>query len=110
MSKNKKYIDETVSVENTTIINDTVEEVTSVEMNTTVFDEPTQKIIPIGIIYGCAKLNVRKEPKPDAEVVSQLVVGSEVMIDCDTSTDEFYKVCTASGVEGFCMKRFVTIQ
>jgi hypothetical protein len=32
------------------------------------------------------------------------------MIDEKESTEEFYKVCTAAGIEGFCMKKFIAIQ
>jgi hypothetical protein len=35
--------------------------------------------------------------------------GAEVAINKEESTAEFYKVCTASGVEGFCMKKFITV-
>lgn len=60
-----------------------------------------------GIVANCAKLNVRAEPDLDAEIVSVLDVMSEIEIDVANSTDEWFKVCTAIGVEGYCMRKFV---
>ena len=57
-----------------------------------------------GKISNCKKLNIRKLPSRDAEIVSELIEGSEVMIDEKESTTLFYKVCTEHGIEVFCMK------
>lgn len=61
-----------------------------------------------GTVTGCAKLNVRKEPNKESEIVSVINEGSEVVINRIKSTVEFYSVCTAAGVEGYCMKKFIT--
>lgn len=68
-------------------------------------DKPT-----IGHVVDCAKLNVRKDPDADAEILGTLSAGAEVMIDESESTDDFYNVCAASGFEGFCMKRFIAVE
>ena len=73
-------------------------------------EEPESPELLLGIVKGCTKLNVRAEPNGDADVLTTLSVSSEVMIDETESTEDFYKVCTASGMEGYCMKRFITIQ
>ena len=62
-----------------------------------------------GKISNCKKLNIRKLPSRDAEIVSELIEGSEVMIDEKESTTLFYKVCTEHGIEGFCMKQFIKV-
>ena len=62
-----------------------------------------------GKIIGCKKLNVRKLPSRDAEIISELVEGSEIMIDDNESTALFYKICTEHGIEGFCMKQFIKV-
>ena len=62
-----------------------------------------------GKISNCKKLNIRKLPSRDAEIVSELIEGSEVMIDEKESTALFYKVCTEHGIEGFCMKQFIKV-
>ena len=62
-----------------------------------------------GKISNCKKLNVRKLPSRDAGIVSELVEGSEVMIDEKESTALFYKIYTEPGIEGFCMKQFIKV-
>ena len=62
-----------------------------------------------GKISNCKKLNVRKLPSRDAEIVSELVSGSEVMIDEKESTALFYKICTEHGIDGYCMKDYITV-
>lgn len=64
----------------------------------------------IGHVVRCTKLNVRKDPNADAEVLGTISAGAEVMIDENESTDDFYNVCAASGFEGFCMKQFVEVE
>lgn len=62
-----------------------------------------------GKVNNCKKLNVRKLPSRDAEIVSELVEGVEVMIDETESTALFYKICTEHGIEGYCMKNFIKV-
>lgn len=64
----------------------------------------------IGIVTNCLKLNIRKEPKADAVILTEVAVLSELMIDPVRSTDEWLSVCTPPGVEGFCMKRFIAVR
>lgn len=67
------------------------------------------EIRKFGKISNCKKLNVRKLPSRDAEIVSELVEGSEIMIDEKESTALFYKICTEHGIEGYCMKDFIKV-
>ena len=62
-----------------------------------------------GKVSNCKKLNIRKLPSRDAEIISELVEGSEVMIDEKESTALFYKICTEHGIEGYCMKNFIKV-
>ena len=71
--------------------------------------ETEPKIRKFGKINNCKKLNVRKLPSRDAEIISELLEGSEVMIDEKESTALFYKICTEHGIEGFCMKQFIKV-
>lgn len=66
--------------------------------------------IKIGLVSNCKKLNVREKPTVEAPVVCEIVCQTELMIDEKESTEEFYKVYTAAGIEGFCMKKFIEIQ
>ena len=62
-----------------------------------------------GKVSNCKRLNIRKLPSRDAEIVSELVEGSEVMIDEKESTALFYKICTEHGIDGYCMKDYITV-
>lgn len=73
-------------------------------------NEKTNEEVKIGVVSNCKKLNVREEPSLDANIVCEINSKTELMIDESESTDEFYKVFTASGLEGFCMKKFITVQ
>lgn len=65
--------------------------------------------VKIGVV-NCNKLNVREEPSLDSTIVCEVKSQMELMIDEGESTDDFYKVFTSSGIEGFCMKKFITVQ
>ena len=67
------------------------------------------EIQKFGKVSNCKKLNIRKLPSRDAEIVSEWIEGSEVMIDEKESTALFYKICTEHGIEGFCMKQFIKV-
>lgn len=60
-----------------------------------------------GVVTNCLKLNVRAEPSKDAEVICVLDAMSEVKIDVNKSTPDWFKITTAIGAEGYCMRKFV---
>lgn len=64
----------------------------------------------VGFVDNCECLRVRKESNVDSEELCIINKLSEVVIDLDNSTDYFYKVTTSDGVEGYCMKKFITIK
>ena len=92
---------------------ETVEEEQPLEGQTTIPEVepevPAAEIHKFGKITGCKKLNVRKLPSRDSEIISELVEGSEIMIDDNESTALFYKICTEHGIEGYCMKQFIKV-
>lgn len=63
----------------------------------------------IGKISGFTKLYVRKEANKDSEPVGIVTDKDNLLIDVDHSTDDFYKVITSNGLEGYCVKEFVKI-
>lgn len=63
-----------------------------------------------GKVVGCKKLNIRVAPNAMATVAKTINKGSDVIIDETESTDDFYKICTESGLEGFCMRQFIAIE
>lgn len=82
----------------------TIDTVNQLEIEPEITPEPTK-----GIVVDCARLNVRKKPNADAEVVHIIERSAKVLIDEENSTKSFYKVCTEVGVEGYCMKQFIEI-
>lgn len=63
----------------------------------------------IGIV-NCLRLHVLAEPDLDSETVCKLRYLTEVEIDPNESTECFYKIYTAIGAEGFCLKDQITIK
>lgn len=63
----------------------------------------------IGIV-NCLRLHVFSKPSVDSEIVCKLRYLTEVAIDKEGSTESFYKIYTAIGAEGFCVKDLVTIK
>lgn len=88
--------------------NETAEEV--VEPVEFVEEAEAEKIQPtMGVVTECSKLRVRETPSSEGAEVAIIDFGEEVMVDLETSTDDFYKVWTAAGKEGYCMKQFIAV-
>lgn len=62
-----------------------------------------------GVVINCLRLNVRKAPSADAEILTVIDAFSNVMVNKSASSDAFYKVCTETGVEGYCMKGYISL-
>ena len=84
---------------------ETVEEEIVVE-NTTELVEPSTVL---GVVTECVKLRVRSTPEIADNVLAEIILASEVLVDLKESTDEFYKITTEAGVEGYCMKQYINI-
>ena len=63
-----------------------------------------------GVTTKTFLLNVRKEPDINSEIIYRLDYSSLVMIDEESSTDEWYKIRTSNNIEGYCMKEYITIK
>lgn len=75
-------------------------------VNETVETKPIPKTVD-GMVVGCAKLNVRAEANLFAEVVCTLNAQSEIEIDVEKSNRDWFYICTATGIEGYCMRKYV---
>ena len=62
-----------------------------------------------GIVTDCLHLNVREDPHPTATILGVISASTELIIIEEESTTDFYKICTSAGLEGYCMKKFITI-
>ena len=127
-------VTEETAEESTEEVKETVEQVeetiNEVEESTNETEETTEKvtdeviepevIVPsiennvennevIGKISGFEKLYVRKEASKDSEPVGIVTDKDDISIDITHSTDDFYKVITSNGLEGYCVKEFVKI-
>ena len=105
--------------ENTTNVEESTEEVIKnideaiVESNKLEIDENNNRNIAQATIIGYTKLNVRKNPSKDSEVVCIITKDSPITVDYNESTEDFYKVyVNVDNVpyEGFCMKEFISIK
>ena len=106
----QKVVEETSA---TTVVEDALGNDTN-----TISEDPIVEETPVtqedekvmGKVIDCKKLRVRESASAEAPVVCEIPVDSEVLIDESGSTEEFYKVCTESGAEGYCMKKFIALE
>lgn len=108
--------------ENTTNVEESTEEVIestdeaiveSNDVQDTQNDDYKNSNIAQATIIGYTKLNVRKNPSKDSEVVCIITKDSSVTVNYDESTEDFYKVYVNvdnAPYEGFCMKEFISIK
>lgn len=81
-----------------------------------IHDEIIEEIVTEGTttvvgVVNCKKLNVRKQASVKADILTVIDENEEVTIHrTETESEEFYRVSTSSGVEGFCMKKFITVK
>lgn len=110
-----EQVEETVNEveESTNEAEETTEEVTEEVIEPVVIvpniEDGVENNEVIGKISGFTKLYVRKEANKDSEPVGIVTDKDNLLIDVDHSTDDFYKVITSNGLEGYCVKEFVKI-
>jgi hypothetical protein len=75
-------------------------------VNETVETKPIPKTVE-GMVVGCAKLNVRAEASLFSDVICTLNAQSEIEIDIEKSDRDWFYICTATGIEGYCMRKYV---
>ena len=63
-----------------------------------------------GVVDNCLRLNIREKPSIDAEILTSLAAGSEVRLLKNEIENGFYKICTASGLEGYCMCEYIVLK
>ena len=62
----------------------------------------------IGCVVGCKKLNVRKRPSMDSEVMTIILEKDSVKI-VSTDNPAFYEVITNDKKHGYCKKEYISI-
>lgn len=113
---NKKSEFETPAITHANVT--AVEEVVTPEIETVTAAPEVEKVVETvetvtlpetvtGVVSNCSKLNVRALPTMNSEVVCVLDVMSEIEINVAKSDAEWVNVCTAAGIDGYCMRKFV---
>ena len=116
VNKTMEQLEETVNEveELTNEIEETIEEVTDEVIEPEVIVPSVENNVEnnevIGKISGFEKLYVRKEASKDSEPVGIVTDKDDLSIDVAHSTDNFYKVITSNGLEGYCVKQFINIK
>lgn len=70
--------------------------------------EPKKQMI--GTVMDCSSLNIRSKSSINSEIIVTVKAGTELLINEDESVSEWYKVCTEAGIEGFCMRKYVSVE
>lgn len=82
------------------VIEEVVSEVTEEQKTDTFLD---------GIVHNCVKLNVRKNPSIDSDVITVLNEHDKIKVkDVDVLSD-WYFIQLPNGKEGFSMKKYVAV-
>lgn len=63
-----------------------------------------------GVVTDCLHLKVYASPDQDDWVVTVITALTEVVVDMDASTDDFYKICIAAGIQGYCEKKYIALR
>lgn len=63
----------------------------------------------VGIVTDCVKLNIRKEPDKEADILCEIPALTKLTVLEDGSIDEWLHICTEDGLKGFCMKRYIAV-
>ena len=74
-----------------------------------VIEEPVVESVVEGVVTNCDQMYVRSEASVDSEPLGTIKKNTKVRIYESESTNDFYSVCTETGLEGFCMKKFISI-
>jgi SH3-like domain-containing protein len=102
----EKVIDEVVEKTKTVEVKPMVADVEAPKVELPEIEEAPAETVE-GVVVNCARLNVRAEPNTDAAVLCVLDAMSEIEIIVAQSTNEWFKICTATGIEGYCMRDYI---
>lgn len=79
------------------------------EVASEVTEEPKTDTFLDGIVHNCVKLNVRKNPSIDSDVIAVLNEQDRIKVkDVDTISD-WYFIHLPNGEEGFSMKKYIAV-
>lgn len=77
-------------------------------------EEKTEEIKPAiytvnkaGTVTNCFRLNIRKEPSVDAEILKVISKGDDVEIDDESTPDGWIAVILSDGTKGYTMTEYI---
>lgn len=87
--------------------NNEIEKTTIDETAEEIKNEENKETKVYGIVCGCDKLRLRVIPNLDGSIIAELPKHTRVIIDEDSSDDEWAYVETEFGDFGYCMKNYI---
>lgn len=112
MSNKKKSYNKMYNAEDQQVVSETVEDAVVETAETIETVEATVKVdkpkFTTGIVVGCTKLNVRENPDMTGNILCELMVSSKVKVNIANKYDDWFHVRTDAGVEGYCMKKYIS--
>lgn len=87
-----------------------VETMVQEELKEVVEEPKIEPTVLFGKVSNCSRLNVRRKPNINAKVVAVIDMKTKVRIDNSESNDDWCKVYVKPEVEGYCMRKYLTIQ
>lgn len=113
MSNKKNYSKMYSAEEEKVVLETPVEEVTETPVEVAPEEMPVTKkkaTLTKGVVVNCTKLNVRAQMSANAAVLCVIPASTEVNVFANENYPEWEHVVTDSGVEGFCMKKYIAIK
>lgn len=89
------------------VVEEAVLEAVEEEVVENVVKETPVKKPVIGVVVGCSKLNIRKEPSLNADILLTVDAGEQLIIH--ETVGDFYKVGNPE-IGEYCMKKFISIK
>lgn len=74
-----------------------------------VTEEPKTDAFLDGIVHNCVKLNVRKNPSIDSDVITVLNEQDKIKVKDVDALSDWYFIRLPNGKEGFSMKKYVAV-
>ena len=87
-----------------------IEEAVEEALAEVVVETVSEPEVVMGTVFNCQKLNIRKEPRVNADILCVVPAGTELCVCQDNSTGEWLNVTTEAGINGYCMKAYISVK
>lgn len=62
-----------------------------------------------GVVKDCTRLNIRKQPTLNSEIITTIVSGTYVNIET-SNPDEDWVLVNVKDLKGYCMSKYIELQ